>query len=589
MTQVIRKMTAIGLAQGFLLWLLAMLLEHGWWSEPYTWAWFGLGCLVVSLPLLYYLTENLLALSRRRRAGIVLGLSLLVTLIAVLEFWIALDGARPQFNPGPPLAAAILAFVGVPLLTHLRTAPNTSWRALRQWRWSYPDLFQTTWRNVIAVFLAVLLTLICWLVIGAGAALLRTIGAGVIGQIMLEPSFAVPVTAVVFGGAMGMVLKRADTIVVLRRFWLSLNKSFLPVLLLFLLVWACLLPILGIPALLQESSASISLIGFIALAITFANAAFQDGIDAQPYSPRLRMALRFAWLATLPALAIAVLPLGELVASYGWTLGRVWAAFIWLLAAGYVLGYALSIYPARPGWMWSIAPTNIAMALFLCAGLLVLVTPIADARRLAAASQTRRLVNGDTAPIGFDYEDLARNYGRYGQRALQRLSRLPETHPHADVITTGAQLALLQRATHAKITRSPDENGPGRWHMVPDGAPAQPAVEEALRARMRDRNGTYIETDCVRSIEGCRLWLVDLDGDAREEVVLIHQRGQYWSSRVYRWIPDTGVLESVGSLPGINQAWMDAVQRGEAKPAPSRWRDVAAGNTEVRLLPDYRR
>lgn len=122
--------------------------------------------------------------------------------------------------------------------------------------------------------------------------------------------------------------------------------------------------------------------------------------------------------------------------------------------------------------------------------------------------------------------------------------------------------------------------------MLPDGAAEQPALQEALRERVRAKLDARIETDCVEQKEACRLWLVDLDGDTQPEVVLILQRGESWRNRVYRWTPATNTLQPLGALRGVNQAWVDAVQRGESKTVPNRWQNVAAGNTEVRLLLD---
>lgn len=586
MTSAMRRMAIIGLVQGLVLLALYESATRTAWLSTQAPLLLALLYATIALPFAWYLTEDVDGLSPRRRRMTVLVLSVGLALLGACEGWVGAN-AEGEARPGVTMLACLaLGFVGLPLLVHAER------RGRWAWRWNYALLFQTTWRNAMMLAVAALLTNILWGVLFAGAALMSSIGIDQVLSLTLQPGFFMPVTALVFGCAMALALSRADTIVALRRFWLSMNQAFVPLVLLFAVMWTIALPFTGVEPLLKTRQAGFALLWFAALAVNFANAARQDGLSAPPFSPWLRRTLSLAWLTMLVVVGVAGMAIYQRIAQYGWSADRVWGVFVLMMAAGYALGYSLSAWtgpPLRPrGWMWSIDQTNVVMALVLCAGLIALSSPFADARRIAVASQVDRLLRGDTPIEKFDFRYLKSESGLYGRNALQSLADGVPGHPQSARLATLARASMAGTLPDRNRILPPDpsdEDLRRRWQMLPEGAPAQPALVDALLAYIHALKTTSDETKCLDSDTHCSVWMADLDGDAVEEVVLVIDRGWVRSATIYRWQPTTRQLTRVGKITPITPEWIAALRQGQATLAVSRWRDIEAGGSRVRIVP----
>ncbi|QEI06777.1 DUF4153 domain-containing protein [Pigmentiphaga aceris] len=584
---VMRRMALIGLVQGVVLWVLATLVDGKHWPSDNMAVLLGLVYTAVAIPAAWYLSEDVAGVSKQRRRVVVIALGVGLGLLGVCEGWVNQDVQGP-FKPGPSLPACIaLGFVALPLLLHAG-GRHTDSTDRRTWGWNYADLFQTTWRNAMVLAITALLTGIFWVVLLAGGHLMKSIGITLVLDLIGTNFFISLASSIVVSCAAALALSRTDTIVVLRRFWLSLNQAFLPLVLLFSTMWAVALPFTGVEPLFQTRRAALVLLWFAVLAINFVNAARQDGLAPAPFVPWLRRALAYAWLTMLVVVAVAALAIYQRVAQYGWTADRVWSVFVLLMAAGYAIGYSLSVFKPVRGWMWSIDQTNVAMAIVLCVGLLALASPLADARRISVASQLDRLLAGKTALDDFDFYYLKYRSGTYGTRAMQAMIDGIPGHAQADMLSKTAQLARdgkLRSGNLLSPANMDDSAMRSKLKPVNDQTSVPPAVVDALIAHLRTESGPRSEDICAYDYGKCSVWMADLDGDDKQEVVLIVNKSWQHVAQVFNWQPDTATLTYAGEINGVTQTWIDGLGDGTVTFPQSKWRDINAGGVQLRVTP----
>ena len=541
---------------------------------------------MLAAPGAWYLSEAIDGLTPARRRGIVILLTVVMGLLGACEGWVSMTDDR--FRPGAALpASAALAFIAMPLLLHARAgAPGRKPWAI--WQWNYAALFQTTWRNAMMLVVAGLLTGIFWGVLFAGAHLMKSIGITLVLDLITLPIFISVASAVVFACAMALTLARADTIVVLRRFWLSLNQAFLPLVLLFSTMWAIALPFAGVTPLFETGRAGLVLLWFAALAVNFVNAARQDGLAPAPFVAWLRRALAYAWLTMLVVVGVAGLAIYQRIAQYGWTADRVWSVFVLVMAAGYALGYSLSVFKTARGWMWSIDQTNVAMAIVLCAGLIALSSPLADARRISVASQVDRLLAGKTTIEEFDFYYLKSKSGLYGTRALRALADGVPGHPQAEPIAEAARTTLdgSRRELDAVLPPGPtDAELRKRWRLLDGQVAVPPEAVDTLIAYLRTQSPSRPEDTCMLNDVNCLLWMGDLDEDGKPELVLVIDESWQRMAIVFRWQAEPATLTPVGKIDGVTPEWITGLSLRSVTLPPSPWRDIDAGGVQLRVLP----
>jgi len=579
MSSVMRRLALVGLVQGIVLLGLHQASQDGMWLRTQAPLLLGLLYATVALPLAWYLTEGIDGLSPRRRRVTVLLVGVVIAVLGACEGLVGADPSGEARFGMSMIAGLALGFVGIPLLVHAERGGRLGWR------WHYAALFRTAWRNAMMMIVAGILTGILWGVLIAGAGLMRSIGLDIVWDAISSSWFYLPATAAVFASATALAVVRADTLVALRRFWLSMNQAFLPLVLLFSVKWTVALPFTGLDVLFRTKMAGFALLWFAALAINFMNAAYQDGQSPPPFTHWLRRTVSLAWWTMLVVVAVVGIALFLRIGQYGWSADRVWGIFVLVMAAGYTLGYSLSgLLPAR-GWMWSVGQTNVVMALVMCAGLIALSSPIADARRIAVNSQVERLLNGKTPPEKFDLRYLDQSSGVYGRNALQVLADGKSGHPQA------AQFAaLVQTYRKAMAERSrpyadlSDDTLRQQWKLEPAGTPAQPELIDALLARLRSQRPSSDETKCLESINSCFLWMGDVNGDATPELLLVVDRGWVRNVLVYRWEPAAKQLTRIGKIERVSKEWVAALRQGKAQMVPSPLRDIEAGGSRVRIL-----
>lgn len=594
-----RPLMLVGALQGVVLWFLWHAADTPHWPQGSPLVMGALLWAALAVPAAIYLSENA-GLSPRRRLVLVLGVGALYLLLGAYAGWLGdpVDALERQPRLVGPygsfahvLAVLVLGFILIPLVAGRHGG-----------RWHYPQLFRLAWRNALLGASVVAITLLFWGVLYAGAMLMKSLGIGFIFELIRKPLFAFPVTGIVIGAVFAQGHARADLLTNLRHYWLSLNAWLLPLLLFFGVMWMVALPFTGLDTLFGTRSAAFILLWFAALAVHFINCAWQDGAHELTYPRWLATCVRYAWI-TLPVVAaVAGWALWLRIHQYGLTEERIWAAFVWLLAMGYALGYGISLVPPlqrrlmpnSPAgvWMGSLGSTNILMAIItlLCLGLLA--SPVADPRRLAVADQVERLTSGRIAPADFDYAYLRWRADRWGTRALQELAAARGDARVADIAGRARQSlaqkqrwggpdddkagALLSREEARRRIRS--LQSPGMTAAVPDG----------LIDAMRERDGRR-ETHCLQPQYTCAVWMQDFNADGQLDALVLSNYATNHRSPpgATLYAERDGQWHAAATLQvDVTQAeWAEAIRSGKVQLREPAWKDVEVNGKRARPVP----
>lgn len=545
-----RTLPLIGLWQGLLLWALIFGLDKIDARVTMPLLVFVLLQLVATAPLLWYASAQA-DVPLRRRAWGVAAISLVVTLLPLgvdglgdlfksFEIDSHDDGLRAlHLQMHGSWLLGLLSFVSLHLLLGWRTDG---------WGLDYERLFRLTWRDVVLTVVALTLTGAFFAVLAAGASLLKLIGVNLPWMLLQQPAFDLPVGCMALGAAYALGLARAKMLVVMRHFWLSLTAWFLPLVLAFVLVWTAALPFTGLQALFDTRHAAVLLLGIVAMCVNFANSVCQDGRAPAVFGARVGRFARWAWPALLVVVAVAGWALWLRVAHRGWSADRIWAALVWVIACVYVLGYSASAWRSGPAWLPTIARTNIAAACLTVVGLLAFLSPALSPERLAIHSQLARLHSGQVAPEDFDFEMLANDTVHGGRDALAALAAGTGT-PRVEAI---ARLAREPLASSVSSAAEDNDAVPSeaelrsRLTLLP--ATGVPDADLLQQLRGATPDAAWQLSQCRSQRYRCAVWLTDLNGDGRDDAVVIAQHREMDHAAAHLMTSNQGHWTSVGSL-----------------------------------------
>ena len=584
----LRKLLLVGALQGWALWGIWKARELHIWPNTDISIERSLFYLCLALPLVIYLTEGLATLIRQRRLFVMGTITILFPLLGAYSGWadnISKDGLdlyRVTFvRPSDLIAATVLAFILIPLLIHFNSKSKS---------WTYHELFETAWRNVILCASAAFLTGIFWMVLFAGSALLRLIGLNFMQELIQKAIFSIPVTAVAFATAYALSLARAEMVITLRRFQLSLLAWLLPLLMMFIVVWVVALPFTGVDSLFKTHHAAYIMLWCVALCISFVNAAYQDGLTAPSYGKYLGKLLAWGWLSLTVVVAVAGWAMWLRIDQYGWSEDRVWGVFVMLMGLLYVLGYSASALRGK-GWMVSIGKTNMWVAVVLCTGLVALLTPIADARRISVNNQMQRLTNLTTPSDQFDFDYLRWHAGKYGHDALLTIES-GINHPDHQTLASKAKQLLAQKQRYPNqeiVNKLTPAELRQRIRMLPETA----LLNDALLKTMQAEPGDWWLQQCLKADTQCGIWLIDLNKDrALDAVVFI--KNKWNNTATARVLQNTcGNYHAVGSLSlpaskTYDQLLTD-IAEGKFKMVTPIWSDIELSDQHLHVIIDNKK
>ncbi len=584
-----RPLILVGAVQGIVLWWLWQAVEYQRWPHDVPILMGALLWAALAVPAAIYLSESA-GFSVRRRWRLVAGTGFAYLLLGAYAGWVgdameAVESGR-RFSAAygsfaQILASLVLGFMLIPLAAGRHGG-----------RWQYHRLFELAWRNALLGISVVLITVLFWAVLYAGALLMKSLGLGFIKELIEKPVFVFPVTGMVVGAVFAQGHARAEALVTLRHYVLALQAWLLPLLLLFGVMWLLALPFTGLEPLFGTRSAAFTLLWFTALAVHLLNCAWQDGRQASLYPRWLAAFVRFAWL-TLPVVTlVAGWALWLRIRQYGWTEERIWALFVWLIAAGHALGYALSLLPALQrrllprshagAWMASVPGSNIGMAVLMLFALALLAGPVGDPRRLAVSDQIARLEASKVEPAEFDYRYLRWGADRWGTMALQELAAAKGDARTADIAGRARQaLAEKQRwgggdDKKAEVVLSHAEARQRLQQLKAEGS--RDAIPDSLVDFLR-QSGKPQYQDCLHQQNSCAVWMQDFNADGRQEALVLvsHSAGRV-KDKPAAWLyaeQEKGwEIVAEFSRRFTQEEWSAAIRDGQITLAPPEWKDI---------------
>ena len=553
---------AVGLFQGLALFGLSEAAERKVWPMTDPPAFIGL--VVMALAIGPVLLSGLGSL--RRRALILWAvISAVVTgAIGWHEGRRLLDGF--ETIPSPLVMVAVL--VGLFIAHSLIVAAARDRARIA----AYPTYFDVSWKHGVQLALALAFTGIFWAVLGIGAALFGMIGIKGFGEIIGERWFAIPASALAFAAAVHLTDVRLGLIQGVRTVALTLLGWLLPLLAGLALAFLLALPFTGLEPLWKTGSAAMILIGAGAALILLINAAYQDGGREKPLPGALRWAMRLGGLLLLPLTVLAAYALWLRIGQYGLTIERIIAVAGVVVGACYAVGYALAAVLPGPV-MRRLEPTNVATSIVVLVVLLALLSPVADPVRLSVDNQVSRLLAGKVKPADFDFDYLRFSSGQLGTRALDRLSK------------AGGDIGRLAKDSQAKTQRwSPEAPEPETTQPLAGIKvyPAGKAAPESLKAQWVAVAGGR----CGKEGVTCEMFLIDLDGDGQDEVLV----GSLRANLDVLAFDKTGGWSQQGTIEppncGREEDLWAAMRAGRMGLNPSRWQQIEVNGLLLPVYPD---
>ncbi len=518
----------LGLAQGAALYALYKTHKEALWPMEWGALFNALLLAVLLLPFIVYWAHNIL--SRTALLKLLLAMSVLTLGLGAYQaatLFPFTDLKNPQLVGFPVFfGLALVSFMVVPLVSAWTRQRGA---ALALGRWDYATLFEHAWRNAVITVQAGVLTGLLWIVLQLGAQLFRLIGVDWPHEVLQEAWFAMPVTTLSIALGMRAGLKRAAFVITLRNHWLTLTAWLLP--LVGLIGSAFVLTSLaGVGKLFERGLSAFFLLWFAAFWVKFFNSAFQDGQTAPPFGAGLQKILPYTAVALLAITGLAAWALGLRVGQHGLTPDRVWGLLVAAVALCYGVGYAFSLVK-RTHWMGSMAHANVLAALMMCAGIILLLSPVLDARRLSTNSQMTRLNAGRINVADIDLHALTEQ-GRFGQDALQGLAQQKNAKGGATPLALRAKEAIESARRYRRYDwdDTPDKFGDlpvadlrQRLDIYPQGTSLPEGFLGFLKTDIRTWDSWIRRDSCFNQSDKnlrCSLLQLDLNHDGQPEMIL---------------------------------------------------------------------
>jgi hypothetical protein len=586
--------TWLGLVQGVVLYALYKSHQDSLWPPEWGGLFNAVLLSALLLPFVAYWGQDVL--SRRALPRLLLVAAVLVFGLGAYQGAMTFplpDATRLQLAPGSTfLGLALLVFMLVPLTSGwARGTPDATLGA-----WDYPRLFEHAWRNAVVTIQAGALTGLFWMVLTLGAQLFHLIGVDWPKETIEEAWFAIPVTTLSIALGLRTGLRRAAFTVTLRNHWLTLTVWLLPLASLIGVAFV-LTSLAGVGSLFERGLSAFFLLWFAAFWITFFNSAFQDGQSEPALHPVLRRLLPFAALALLAVVGLATWALMLRIQQYGLTPDRIWGALAAAVALTYGAGYAGSLRTeAGSRWMHGIAPANIVASLVMSAGIVLLLSPLLDANRLATTSQMARLQSGQVAADDFDVQELTRQQ-RAGYDALVELRRQRGEDGRPSKLALRAEDAVNEAARYDDFLGEdePEQTDEslatliGRIDSYPPKQPLPAGFAEFLKQEVARWEVWERRQSCFsgqKTRQRCVLLQTDLDHDGMNEMVLWKMS---YENRPLVYALGQGAWRRVGYLEKGRANYSSESVRAELATGgyavqPSRWDTLHIGKTRFQVF-----
>jgi hypothetical protein len=324
--------------------------------------------------------------------------------------------AEFQMSGLPFLAAFVLGFVPLPFLV---VAAGQGWT-------NYPALFAEGWRMVVRAVAAWVFAGLVWGVIWLSDALLGLVALG----FMEALTTAGPLPGMLTGAALGLGVAAAAEGAgdVAPDLVLRLIRMLAPPVLAVAALFMVALPLRGMEPLPGGISAAGVLLAVAAVIVVLVSVlAGPDDEAAAQGRVQGPVGMALAGLLVVPVV-LAVWALAVRVGQHGWTPGRLFAALMAVVMAGYALAYLAAL--ARGGrWRVGVRLGNLAMAPVLALAAALWLSPLLNAEAISSRGLVERYEAGQVAAGDLDVAALAA-WGKPGAAALARLEALAAEPGH---------------------------------------------------------------------------------------------------------------------------------------------------------------
>lgn len=446
----------------------------------------------------------------------------------------------------------------------------------RKWIATFPTYFDVAWRHATQLALASLFTGVLVGLLFLGAELFDLIKVDFLSGLLRMSWFwhlAIPLS---FGAALHVTGMRAAMVRGARALVLGLLSWLMPIMVVFAVGFLCTLPVTGLEPLWNTRHATPILLTTAIVLILLINAHFQDGGSESHRFPVLVYARAIAATTLLPLTVLAAVGLGLRVDQHGWTPSRIVALAFVLTVACHAVGYFIAVVRSRTA-LRGLPLTNVLSAFVIVGLTIALLTPLADPARLAVRSQVSRLESGAISPAAFDFGFLHFHSGRYGTIELERLKN-KEDGANALEISVAASAESKRAYRHSRDEQATASSRERNITVRHPGDAKLPGT--FLQIQWRSDN-LRIPNCLTMENARCDALLVDLDGDASPEILLIGNRS-HETVTVFKKVT-VATWELWGTLHNTAcNGVLDALRRGDFEVVPSKTMDVSVAG---QLLP----
>lgn len=487
------EISAIGAFAGLMLWALFEYLPDHLGES------FALFAALVGASVFFAVLMALVGPERPWRA--VLPSAVLGFATSGLGLWAAMQFSSPEAfldRPQGVLALGTLVFVSVPFAAVMLEVKE-GWR-------DYARLFDSSWGIFIRYAAGWLFAGLVLLALYLSDELLKLVGVRIIDDILDTD----PIRWTLIGGLFGLgaatahELKAYVSPVLVHR----LLRMLLPLLLVVCIVFIAALPLRGLSDLFGRLSTAGVLMSVAFAAVTLITTALDRDDESGVQMQLMRWSARTLAFVLPVFMGLATYAIYLRVSAYGWTPDRVTAAYICAFLVAYALVYAFAAL--RADWGARLRQGNLYLALALCVGAVLWLTPLINAERISSRSQIARYENGVT-PDKLPLFAMAKRWGKAGKAALSDL----EAHGDAELTR------LVKRA----------RDSDSRWVFDQDSSPqGKEARAKALAEKLvfipprPDASGFVGALDvgafrrlhdaCVEDMRECEVYLLPDDVDS---------------------------------------------------------------------------
>lgn len=544
---------AIGLIQG-LVFLYARHIQIDIAGLP-----FGLCAAVVVAGVNLQLLGS--AVLQRGTGWLVLGLTLL---IGFISSWTFSQDTLGWVWQSSWLAAVVLAYIG--------TAFILSWPTREGLRPRYEDLFRHAWNNIFIVLLALLFTLLFWLLLWLCGRLFLMLGIPQVEDVLTSAPVVRIGLAVVFSLGMRMGLENEKVIGLLRGVLLALCRVLLPLSALIAVLFSLMLPFTGLQPIWNTGYSTTILLLLVATNLFLLNGVFQDGHQANPYPSVLKRLVEVCLLCLPVLVALAGYSSWLRVDQYGLTPERILALLLIGVMQVHSLAALWAVFASRKGWLHSLRVSNPWIALLSAVLVVMFYTPLLNPLQISANNQVERLLSGRTAIQEFDARTLYHHLGKPGREAFKALEARLKTD---ELFDAEGRKKLQWIMDEAHPLYADDSHAPNLEWLGPE----QPGSEAFT---------TMVMAQSQCGGKGCFLWAVDMDGDGRNEVLMI-PRHTYASSVFLFAREGEGEWREVGSLHSIRdntERLVQLIRHGQMKPVMPRYKTLTLDGVDLTWQPN---